>query len=656
MARRLLLFFPPFLVFSAHAQWSTDPQLTNTPVCTANQYQWRPYVYPDGSGGAVFFWEDDRSGGSIYYNRLDSAGVTAWASAPSGVLLTVGYIYAYINHIIPDGSGGFYACWGDGTNLFVQRIGSNGTKLWGTDVLLSMTATKAFLCTDGNGGVIIAWADIRDDLTFARSQTYLQRLNATGNKLWAADGVRALNTASFDTPFGIVPDGNGGAVIALTDARNSNYDPVENEFDNIDIYAQRVNAAGIIQWAASGVAACTQTSNQVNNSDRRNAQVVADGSGGAVLAWIDYRNDPSNGRGGPGDIYAQRINGSGTAQWTSDGEVVCDAAEYQQEPALMADGTGGAVLAWSDDRNTRQVFTQRLNGAGTPLWAANGLPVGALRGDFRATPDETGANLLVAWADTAGWKIRVQKVSVSTGAKLWGAGNGVVVCDRDENQGEPVVTHDGAGGAIVGWYDQRNFSTSLIDIYANRVLGPRALPLNLLVFDGRLQNEDVKLYWRTGHEQNTSHFNVQRSTDGVAFQTIGALTAAGNSSEARDYAFTDANAASPGVRRLYYRLEQLDRDAKKQYSPTVSLLLSAKRFFSLSPVPAKEKLTVLLHSSLLSQGGYLRVVNTAGQTVITQKLGGATSQNINLTGLPGGMYWLSVSSGGKTFTEKFIKE
>ena len=82
----------------------------------------------------------------------------------------------------------------------------------------------------------------------------------------------------------IVSDGSGGAIITWQDYRNGNN----------DIYAQRINAGGTVQWTLNGVAICTETHSQTYPT------IVSDGSGGAIITWQDDRN-------GNNDIYAQRI-------------------------------------------------------------------------------------------------------------------------------------------------------------------------------------------------------------------------------------------------------------------------------------------------------------------------------------------------------------
>jgi hypothetical protein len=110
---------------------------------------------------------------------------------------------------------------------------------------------------------------------------------------WQFNGVPVSTAANYQADPIIVSDGAGGAIIAWIDYRSGT---------NYDIYAQRLNAAGVPQWTADGIPICTQPGNQLTTS------MVSDEAGGAVIVWQDARNLLGNGQ----EIYAQRVNGSGT--------------------------------------------------------------------------------------------------------------------------------------------------------------------------------------------------------------------------------------------------------------------------------------------------------------------------------------------------------
>src|ERR1043166_4265878 len=121
----------------------------------------------------------------------------------------------------------------------------------------------------------------------------------------------------------VVSDGAGGAIVTWYDGRSGN--------NYIIIYAQRLNAAGVPQWTADGVALCSVAGALFSDGDPGPA-MVSDGAGGAIVTWSD-------GRSGNGDIYAQRVSAAGVPQWTADGV------------AMVSDGAGGAIVTWSDGRS-----------------------------------------------------------------------------------------------------------------------------------------------------------------------------------------------------------------------------------------------------------------------------------------------------------------
>jgi hypothetical protein len=77
--KKIILLFLALQICShaINAQWSSDPQVADTKVCTANTGQYASQIIPDGSGGAIIFWRDSKnaaSGTDIYYNKLNAAG------------------------------------------------------------------------------------------------------------------------------------------------------------------------------------------------------------------------------------------------------------------------------------------------------------------------------------------------------------------------------------------------------------------------------------------------------------------------------------------------------------------------------------------------------------------------------------------------------
>ena len=304
--------------------------------------------------------------------------------------------------------------------------------------------------SDGSGGAIIVWQDNRN----GNYDIYAQRVNASGTVQWDANGVVICSVDSDQVSPVIISDGSNGAIIAWQDKRNGSY----------DIYAQRVNGSGVLQWTPStGDSVCVVVFDQVNIA------MVSDGSGGALLAWEDYR---SNAGPGLADIYTQKVNASGVAQWDANGIGVCTQAAAEHGPKIISDGAGGAIVTWYDHRaGDYDIYVQRVTYVGGLTGIADGVAV-CTSGTDQTNPDmcsdgEGGA--IIVWQDfrsTTDIDIWVQRMS-SALAIVWPV-NGVVMNNNvGYDQINPKIVSDGVGGALMTWEDFRTGTTS--DIYAQRV-------------------------------------------------------------------------------------------------------------------------------------------------------------------------------------------
>ena len=300
------------------------------------------------------------------------------------------------------------------------------------------------IASDGAGGAIVAWYDLRG----TSYDIYVQRINAAGVPQWTPNGVPVCTAANSQSVPTIVSDGAGGAIVTWYDLRSGL---------SFDIYAQRVNAAGVPQWTADGVAVCTAT------GDQWYPTISSDGAGGAIITWYDYRS-------GNFDVYAQRLNAAGVPQWTANGVAVCTAAGDQTTPTIASDSAGGAIVTWYDNRSGNyDIYTQRLNASGAPQWTANGVPLCTVaNGQYLPTIVSDGSGgAIITWQDdrSGSSDVYAQRVNAA-GVQLWGA-NGAPLSTAAGNQQGPTIASDGAGGAIVSWYDSRYGSD--YDIYAQRI-------------------------------------------------------------------------------------------------------------------------------------------------------------------------------------------
>ena len=189
-----------------------------------------------------------------------------------------------------------------------------------------------------------------------------------------------------------------------------------------------------------------------------------------------------------------------------------------------------------------------------------------------------------------------------------------------------------------------------------------SLPVTLTSFTGSSVKNDNILRWQTATEAGNKGFELQRSLNGrdysaIAFVNTKAVN--GNSNNAIDYSYVDANAANT---TFYYRLKQVDANGRFSISRVVILTKSRNGTFvqaSIYPNPVADNLNVKVTSSE-SKTVTLVVSDAYGRTIARKVVNVTPGENtfsINLKGAIQGNYFLNMISadGTKAKAEKFIK-
>ena len=367
---------------------------TGVSICSAPRAQADPFIIPDGSGGAVIAWRDYRNGDyDIFAQRVDADGNVLWA--PDGVAVSVAQFGQYGPMMVSDGNGGFYIAWVDDRTASRQvrcnRLNSDGTLAWGQDGIVVRDTPwwqeSHGIISDGAGGAIIVWDDV--DNGFTKLYIFAQRIGPDGSKLWDPDGVLIHPWGGVDqlNPLSIAPSGDGGVIVAW-----GNWCYLDNYYD---IYVQKVGAAGAVEWSPFGYRICHASGEQ------RVPRIVSDGENGAIVSWLDIRS-------GRDDIYAQRVGPDGTALWATDGIPIRigppETGFRWSVPQVVADGANGAVFTWGEGLGTStswDIYAQRVDGSGTLLWPDTAVSVcKAHEGQYYPQPTTDGENgAIITWRD-----------------------------------------------------------------------------------------------------------------------------------------------------------------------------------------------------------------------------------------------------------------
>jgi hypothetical protein len=472
---RVLIVYVTFLTLisaPALAAWPDDPTI-NVPLSLGD---WNALdlltITSDGAGGAITTWRDDGRGTGnprIYAQRVLADGTVDPRWPSDGRILCAAASIRYTPRIISDGAGGGIVAWSDWrhsplyAHIYAQHVLEDGTvdPTWpadGLEVCPDPVGSQGapVLVSDDNGGAIIAWPDSRNAPTGADVYAQHVRANGTANPAWPPDGTAICISPHNLGTISLVSEGTGGAIVIWTDFRSGHG----------DIYAQHVWGSGIVDpiWPVNGRPLSTTAANKFGLT------AVSDGNGGAIATW------------GSGDLHSQyvMIDGSLAAGWPVNGLTVCAAPGFQYDPTSVADGSGGVIVAWNDNRagGAHDVYAQHVFGSGIvdPAWPVDGLAVCTAPNDQRnsAITTDGAGGAIVSWSDArAGFStddvndIYAHRVLVGgTVAPNWPA-NGRAVCTATGRQSVPVLVSEGQHGAIVTWPDRRSGVRD--NIYAQRV-------------------------------------------------------------------------------------------------------------------------------------------------------------------------------------------
>lgn len=406
-----------------------------------------PLVVPDGEGGALILWADNRTGDfNVYAQRLNSAGVAQWAAGGIMVLGGAGNQADVVG--VPDGEGGAIVAVSDdsggfGKDVHMLRASASGAMLWYSFWVFTAGGDQqpTSMATLSNGNVCVAIADR------AYGHDDIWALVCDPNGVYYAPNS-VCNVAGDQYASSVVPDAEGGAFLSWTDFRPG---PTGN-----NIFAQRVDPSGSPMWAAGGL----QISATGYGNNGMNA--VTDGFGGLVVLWNDYD-------GAYRQVHADHRSAGGVSL-SGDVPLTAGGGDHFVMSAIP-DGQGGFFMATGIYSSTFYSQLQRFSLGASALWAPITLnlygyatePTLVGDGDGGVFVGWTDAQNGVAWLDAF-----VQQFNGEGGAL--GSYAPTLVSSAPSVQSRPTMVSDGRGGVIAAWLDARDYySGNSWDLYANRV-------------------------------------------------------------------------------------------------------------------------------------------------------------------------------------------
>lgn len=182
------------------------------------------------------------------------------------------------------------------------------------------------------------------------------------------------------------------------------------------------------------------------------------------------------------------------------------------------------------------------------------------------------------------------------------------------------------------------------------------LPVSLISFSGEVRELDNLLHWQTASEHNASHFTVHRSSDGIRFEQLNRVSAAGNSNSLNRYSSVDTQPFAT----TYYKLTQTDFDGKEREYETIVLrrnnVSNALSIHAMQPMPVSGVLEVVFDNP---SGGAVQAVlfDVLGRKVRDEQHEASTGINrlyIDMNKFSNGVYLLQLNNGAQSVAKKVM--
>ena len=199
----------------------------------------------------------------------------------------------------------------------------------------------------------------------------------------------------------------------------------------------------------------------------------------------------------------------------------------------------------------------------------------------------------------------------------------------------------------------------ILSVIGNLVmLSERSGKKPVIAFTAQWQSNIAMLSWVTIFEKDSKSFEIERSTDGEFFVTVGSVKAAGNSNEEKLYKYEDFDANSLESKQVYYRLRHVERDGSYNFSKTTVLnhrSTGSELRIKLFPNPATDFVNLEFDGEIRIST-HLTVVDQSGKTVHQQGLdaGNPFPVRLNVASWAKGIYIISLSNEQFSATEKLI--
>lgn len=182
--------------------------------------------------------------------------------------------------------------------------------------------------------------------------------------------------------------------------------------------------------------------------------------------------------------------------------------------------------------------------------------------------------------------------------------------------------------------------------------GGTILPVELLFFNGTLNNQSVVLTWNTASELNNNYFEVTRSRNGVDFTTIGTVAGNGTTTQLQEYKFIDQTPSSTN----YYQLRQVDFDGKNELFDIIRVEGLLKNQLTVYPNPVQPNSKFYVQNDeAISEGSIVKVFAMDGREILSKTIENSNPKiQLHSSPMERGNYIVTVVSEKGTVTKQIV--
>jgi hypothetical protein len=427
--KRIFICLIVFVSSYALSQWSTNPY-ENLQVA---EHGGNIHVASDGNGGAIVTFNNFADVVKGYMQMIDKYGYLKW-NEPMVILDGPG-LKSYVIDIFrnPDGtilighrSGYTYV---DPIPRFeydpyVQKIDSNGNKLWGENgIRLRADSTGKEIsgidfCYDGDGGLYAVW-NFHYEVSYPPyfyDSLFIQHISKNGDRLWGENGI-FIDDSIFSTLNSWIIEDDGGGIY------------VQYRKKNTEHYIRKYDPSGNLIWTL------------INSLSY--PSVISDNQGGIILSGVKIVF--------PRQLIINRISLEGERLWGEGGIIVDDSvgANYAYAKLLLNSDSTVSVLWDTEWWPNDDVFLQRYTLDGEQVWAEPIRVSDIISAKSRLGLINSNSNSnIVAWAEGLDSSAQFAHKINSDGIKLW---NEKKLISTNYSTDETKVLTNDNDGAIIVW-------------------------------------------------------------------------------------------------------------------------------------------------------------------------------------------------------------